>query len=131
MRTRPERAAWIDDDRLPGRPDPEAPDLDAVVERAPAVLPPLGHVVRLDDVEADRRLLGVDGERAVQLFDPFREDVQEQQELRLPADDHVPLQAQRNALLSLSKRPSSALYVRSSACVSNSSSRRRCSSLRW
>ena len=46
MRTRAEGPAGIDDDRLgsrrrllPRRTDPEAPDDDAVVERAPAVLP--------------------------------------------------------------------------------------------
>jgi hypothetical protein len=75
-----------------------------VVERAPAVLPALDHLVDLDDVEAERWLVRVDGERSVELLDALREDVQEQDELRLPADDDVALQ--RKALLSLSKRPS-------------------------
>jgi hypothetical protein len=76
-----------------------------VVERAPAVLPPIRHVVGLDDVEPEQRLVGIDGEGAVQLLDAVRKDVQEQGELRLAADDDIPLQ--RNALFSLSKKPSS------------------------
>jgi hypothetical protein len=39
------------------------------MERAPRVLPALADVFRRDHVEADRLLLGVDGERAVQLLD--------------------------------------------------------------
>jgi hypothetical protein len=107
MCTRAERAARVDDDRLPRRPDPEAPDLDAVVERAPAVLPAVRDIAGLDDVEADRRLVGVDRERAVQLLDALGEDVQQEQQLRLPTDDDISLQ--RNALFSLSKKPSSVL----------------------
>ena len=99
-----------------------------MVEAAPRVLPPVGDVVGLEDVEADRRLVGVDGERAVELLDALREEMEEQQELGLPADDDVALQ--RKTLFSFSKSPSSGLYVRSSACVSNSERRRRCSSLR-
>jgi hypothetical protein len=74
------------------------------MERAPAVLPALGHVVDLHDVEAERRLLGVDGVCTVELLDALGEDVEQEQELRLAADDDVSLQ--RNALLSLSKSPS-------------------------
>jgi hypothetical protein len=77
-----------------------------VVERAPPVLPALGNVVHGDDVEAERRLVGVDDVRAVELLDTFREDVEQERELRLAADDDVALEVQRNALLSLSKRPS-------------------------
>jgi hypothetical protein len=77
-----------------------------VVEGAPAVLPALGDVVDRDDVEAERRLFGVDGEGAVELLQALREDVEQERELGLPADDDVTLQAQRNALLSLSKIPS-------------------------
>jgi hypothetical protein len=77
-----------------------------VVERAPAVLPARGDVVHLDHVEAEWRLLGIDGEGAVELLDALREDVEQERELGLPADDDVTLEAQRNALLSLSKRPS-------------------------
>jgi hypothetical protein len=75
-----------------------------VVERAPTVLPALGHVVDGDDVEAERRLLGVDGICAVELLDALGEDVEQQCELGLAADDDVA--SQRNALLSLSKSPS-------------------------
>src|SRR5262249_34335348 len=100
--------------------------------------PAVRHVVDLHDVEADRRLVGVDRERAVELLDAVREDVQEQEELGLAADDHVPLQcrpvrracAHRKRPLTLSKNPSSVLYVRSCECDSNSASRRRCSSVR-
>jgi hypothetical protein len=74
------------------------------VKRAPAVLPALGDVVDRDDVEAERRLFGVDGVRAVELLDAFREDVKQQCELRLAPDDDVA--SQRNALFSLPKSPS-------------------------
>jgi hypothetical protein len=77
-----------------------------VVERAPPVLPPFLDVVDRDDVEAERRLLGVDGVRAVELLDTLREDVEQERELGLATDDDVTLQRQRNALLSLSKSPS-------------------------
>jgi hypothetical protein len=76
-----------------------------VVERAPPILPPIRHVVGFDDVESDRRLVGIDGKGAVQLLDAVREDVEKQRELRLAADDDIPLQ--RNALFSLPKKPSS------------------------
>jgi hypothetical protein len=75
-----------------------------VVERAPAVLPAFGDVVHRDDVEAERRLVGVDGVGAVELLDALREDVEQERQLGLAADDDVPFQ--RNALLSLPKRPS-------------------------
>jgi hypothetical protein len=76
------------------------------VERAPTVLPALGHVVGRDDVEPERRLVRVDGVGAVELLDALREDVEQERELGLAADDDVALQRQRNALLSLSKSPS-------------------------
>jgi hypothetical protein len=77
-----------------------------VVEGAPAVLPALGDVVQCDDVEAERRLVGVDGVGTVELLDALREDVEQKRELGLAADDDVTLETQRNALLSLSKSPS-------------------------
>ena len=76
---------------LPRRPDPEPADRDAVVEVAPLVLPALGDVVDRDDVEAERRLVGVDREGAVELLDALREDVEQEHELRLAADDDVAL----------------------------------------
>jgi hypothetical protein len=75
-----------------------------VVELAPPVLPPFLDVVDRDDVEAERRLLGVDGVRAVEFLDPLREDVEQERELGLAADYDEALQ--RNALLSLPKSPS-------------------------
>jgi hypothetical protein len=62
-----------------------------VVERAPAILPALRHLVHLDDVEAERRLLGVDGVGAVQLLDALGEDVEQERELGLATDDDVAL----------------------------------------
>src|SRR5581483_6027496 len=128
------RAAGGDDDRrrvggrvLPRRADPEPPDANAVVELAPCVLPPVANVLRLDHVEADGRLVRVHGIRAVELLHAVGEEVQQEEQLRLAPDDHVPLQ--RNALFSFPKKPSSGLYVRSSACASNSSRSRRCSSV--
>src|SRR5262252_4719656 len=133
MRAGAERTARVDDDGdrvgrrpLPRRADPAAADPHAVVEGAPPVLPALGHFVHLDDVEPDWRLLGVDGVRAVELLDALREDVEQERELRLAADDDIP--SQRNALLSLPKSPSDLPYVWSSARSSNSRRRRRCSS---
>jgi hypothetical protein len=75
-----------------------------VVERAPPVLPPFLDVVDRDEVEAKRRLLGVDGVRAVELLHALREDVEQERELGLAADDDEPLQWK--ALLSLPKSPS-------------------------
>jgi hypothetical protein len=75
-----------------------------VVESAPPVLPPFLDVGDRDKVEAQRRLLGVDGIRAVELLDALREDVDQKRELGLAADDNEPLQWK--ALLSLPKSPS-------------------------
>ena len=51
--------------------------------------------------------VGVDGEAAVELLDALREEVEQLRELGLAAcDDDAP---QRNALFSLSKKPSSLL----------------------
>jgi hypothetical protein len=114
MRPGAEGAAGIDHDGdrvrrrlLPRRPDPYATDPDTVVEGSPAVLPSVRDVVRRDDVEAERWLVGVDGIGAVELLDALGEDVEQERELGLAADDDVP--SQRNALLSLSNSPPSAL----------------------
>jgi hypothetical protein len=84
MRPRPERTAGVDHDRdgvsrgiLPRGPDPATADPDAVMKSAPAVLPAFDHVVHRDDVEPDRRLVGVDREGAVELLDTLREDVEQ------------------------------------------------------
>ena len=111
MRTGAEGPAGIDNYRqcilrrvLPRRPDPAAADPDAVVEGPPGVLPALADVVGLDDVEAERWLVRIDGVGAVELLDSLREDVEQERELGLAADDDEP--SQRKALLSLSKSPS-------------------------
>ena len=88
---------------LPRRTDPEAPDPHAVMESAPRVLPALGDVVDRDDVEAERRLVGVDGERAVELLDALREDVEQERELGLAADDDDTASAER--ALELAEEP--------------------------
>jgi hypothetical protein len=113
VRTGSEGTAGIDHDRdslirrlLPGWPNPEAADPDTVVERAPAVLPALGDVVDRQDVEADGRLLRVDSVGAVELLDTLREDMEQERELRLAADDDVAIERQRKALFSLSNSPS-------------------------
>jgi hypothetical protein len=92
---------------LPRRADPEPADDDAVVKLAPCILPSLSHLVDVDDVEAERTLVGIDGEGTVELLDALRKNVQEQRQLGLAADDHVAIQ--RKALFSFSKKPSSAL----------------------
>jgi len=74
------------------------------MELAPPVLPPFRDVVDRNKVEAKRRLLGVDGVRAVELLDALREDVEQERELGLAADYDEPLQWK--ALLSLPKSPS-------------------------
>jgi hypothetical protein len=75
-----------------------------VVEVPPCIRPALVHLVHCDDVEADRRLVGVDGVASVELLDALGKEVEQERELGLAADDDVP--SQRNALLSLPKRPS-------------------------
>src|SRR6267154_2339249 len=59
------------------------PSFAAATERtrAPHVLPALGHVVHRDDVETERRVLGVDGVRPVELLDALGEDVEQEREL--------------------------------------------------
>jgi hypothetical protein len=74
------------------------------MEVAPRIRPALVHLVHGDDVETDRRLVGVDGIASVELLDALGEDVKQERELGLAADDDVP--SQRKALLSLPKRPS-------------------------
>src|SRR5438128_2758125 len=141
VRARAERATRIDHDRLRARrcllprwTDPEPAADDAVVEGAPRVLPALGdrlgHNAEARAKSALAGLVRVDGEAAGDLLDALREELEQECELRLAAGDDDP--SQRNALLIFSKTPSSSgLYVLSSACASNSASRRRCSSLRW
>jgi hypothetical protein len=61
-----------------------------VVEVTPPVLPAFGDVVHSDDVEAERRLVGVDAIPAVEFLDAVREDVEQERKLGLAADDDVP-----------------------------------------
>ncbi|HEV2903239.1 MAG TPA: hypothetical protein VGW30_08260 [Gaiellaceae bacterium] len=124
MRARPEGTTGIDDDRdrirrrlLPGRPDPERPDPDRPVELAPPLLP-----AGLDRPRRDLREelpepclsvgVRVDGELAVGLFEAFRMELEEPGPRRLERlsrnrECDPPQLAQRNALFSFSKNPSS------------------------
>jgi hypothetical protein len=62
------------------------------MEVAPPVRPVFVDLVRCDDVEAERRLIRVDGIGAVQLLDALGEDVEQERELRFAADDDVALE---------------------------------------
>jgi len=103
-----------------------------VVELPPRIFPAFGDVCTADVEALAQSVLalsvGVDREAAVDLLDALREQIEQVCELELAAGDDDA--SQRNALLSFSNKPSSGLYVFSSACASKSSSRRRCSSLR-
>jgi hypothetical protein len=82
------------------------------VEAAPVVLPALGDAVVRADVEplaegSRARLVGVNRKAVAELLDALREDLQQLRELRLAAGDDDA--SQRNALFSLSKKPSSGL----------------------
>ena len=112
VRAGAERAARVDDDG--DAPRPAAPPTAGRPSSRPTRTPwwnarqpssqPSATSSTVDDIEPERRLVGVDGVRAVELLDALREDVEQERELRLAADDDVP--PQRNALLSLSKSPS-------------------------
>jgi hypothetical protein len=62
------------------------------MEVAPPVRPVFVDLVSGDDVEAERRLIRVDGIGAVQLLDALGEDVEQERELRFAADDDVALE---------------------------------------
>jgi hypothetical protein len=96
---------------FPRRPDPEAADDAAVVERPPRVFPAVGDLVA-PDAEALAQLvladgIGVDREAAVDLLDSLRKQIEQLCELELAAGDDDA--SQRNALLSFSNKPSSGL----------------------
>src|SRR5262245_35271396 len=125
MRARAEGAAWIDDDcervlrrRFPGRPQPERPDAHRPVELSPTVFP-AGFDVRARRVRkggphalcrlAVRREL--DLTFALDLLEAVGSELHEQcaQLLRAAGRNADRGADQRNALLSLSKKPSSGL----------------------
>jgi hypothetical protein len=126
-----ERAARVDDDRLrvgrrlfPGRPDPQLSDTHRPVEIAPAFLPAARNVLGGDLAERgpEPLLAGVVGVgdqleavRVVELLESLREELEHQRAGLLGAFSGNrrgdPAQAQRNALFSFWKNPSSASYV--------------------
>jgi hypothetical protein len=119
-----EGSARVDDDAdgigrrpLPRRADPERPDPDRSVKLAPALLP-----ARLDRARRDlgelaskaflARGVGIDGELALTLLEALGMEVEQPcsglfQPIRRDRDGDPTELAQRNALLSLSKNPSS------------------------
>ena len=132
VRAGAERAARVDDDRdragrrlLPRRPDPERADPDRPVELAPAILP-----ARLDLLERARRRTPARAaprrprrctrrarrrRRASTLLEALREELEQRaraSSASAAATVTETAQAQRNALFSLSKNPSSALVRR-------------------
>ena len=128
VRARAEGAAGVDDDRervgrrrLPRRADPERADPDRPVERAPAVLPARLDVVAAGAAEevpeallpARVRVGGeLDALRAVDLLEALGEELEHRragllEPLEADLDGHSAQAAQRNALFSFSKKPSS------------------------
>src|SRR5439155_9731823 len=97
-------------------PDPAAADPDAAMERTPPVFPALGHVVHCDDVETERRFVGVDGVCAVELLDALGEDVEQERELGLAADDHVSLECSARQWSGHSRRLQTFATPRCGAC---------------
>ena len=128
VRAGAERAAGVDDDRegivrrrLPRRSDPERADAHRLVERPPPVLPARLHVrgARAAEEVPETLLaarIGVGGEldplRAVDLLEALGEQLEHDrarllEPLRPHLDGDSAQAAQRNALFSLSKKPSS------------------------
>ena len=128
VRAGTERATGVDHDGeqvgrclVPGRPDPEAAHLDRPVEGPPALLPSVLDIGRLRRAEHVpdallARCVRVGDELgrtvAVDLLEPVREEREHGRPRLLEAgvadlDGDTAERAQRNALFSLSKKPSS------------------------
>ena len=128
VRARPEGATGIDDDSkrigrwcLPRRPDPERPHSDRLMERAPPVLPAGLDVGAARSAEEVPEALfaagvGIRGEldplRTVDFLESLGEELEHGrarllEPLRADLDCDSTQAAQRNALFSLSKKPSS------------------------
>ena len=128
VRARPEGATGIDDDSkrigrwcLPWRPDPERPHSDRLMERAPPVLPAGLDVGAARSAEEVPEALfaagvGIRGEldplRTVDFLESLGEELEHGrarllEPLRADLDCDSAQAAQRNALFSLSKKPSS------------------------
>src|SRR5262249_28950532 len=135
-------ATGIDDDchcvvrrRLPRRPDPEPSHANRPVELAPSLLPA---GLDVGDLRPARRLpVGIRRELELAAVLALLEAVRVPLEplgarpLRARERDADRHALQRNALFSLSKKPSCCAYVSSVESRSNSSSRRRCSCVTW
>src|SRR3954447_7688267 len=144
-----ERPRRVDHDRgcirggvVPGRPDPEWPEPDRLVKRLPAIAPVGGDVLTAYGSEGMPQTLLAARIRISDELDPvgpidFLETLREELEhlgpcffdaLGRDCDGDASQDAQRNALFSLSKNPSSARYVSSVESWSNCSRSLRCSS---
>src|SRR5581483_3907636 len=154
VRAGAEGAAGVDDDGgdangwlLPRRADPQAAGAHGPVERAPALLPASVHVRSARPAEHVPEPLLARGIRVGEELEPARgvellETLGEELEhpgaglLGAPGRNrhrHAPERTRgrhRNALFSRWKKPSPAAYVSSLAWAANSSSSRRCSSVR-
>jgi hypothetical protein len=124
VRARSEGTAWVDDDAdrirrglLPWRADPEWSDPDGPVKLAPALFPPRFDCARgdLGELATKAFLTGsvrIDGELVLALLEALRMEVEQPrprlfQQFRRDRDRDPTELAQRKALLSLSKNPSS------------------------
>ena len=149
VRAGPECEAGVDHDRdetrrrlLPGRPDPERADLDRAVEAHPLVSQPSGTVstrtspnlarnrsAPASSVNATSSVASAPGNSANPSGKSSSIARGRFLDVRAGNDDRSAQKAQRKALFSFSKKPSSGLYVSSFAVCSNSPSSRRCSSV--
>ena len=133
VRTGSEREPGVDHDRhetgrgpLPRRPDPERADLDRAVEAHPLALPAVGHgSTRMSPNLARSRSAPAPSVNATSSSPPRRRARQTLPETARASRASPPRrarrerrrsaqQAQRKALFSFSKKPSSGLYVSSS-----------------
>src|SRR6266511_6398204 len=151
VRTGPELTTRVDDDRgrvrgrlAPGRADPERSQANRTVELLPPVAPVRDEVLPAHAAEHLPEPLLTAGVGVGDELDAIREidlleAVGEEREHAGPrffcalggdGDRDAAADVQRKALFSLSKKPSLGSYVASVESRSNSSSRRRCSSVR-
>ena len=125
---------------MPGRSNPERADDHGDMEAPPLVLPPRRHWIDLDLIEVSAQVgkpcvVRVDDEGFLFLDEAGRSELEQLSDhlvesTRWNGDPRTEELAQRNALFSFSKNPSSGRYVLPSAVFANSSSSRRWSSFK-